>query len=254
VCFRRRHASIERKPVNLFRVLIALLLIAASASTLAQPRGCAPDEALLQRYVEAHARFTRIATQFRPTTVEAARKRMEDIFDRFYRTATLDRLEQGLARKKKDLEFQSNSPQAPMNRVEDTIIISLIECQILAKRKSLVAANDAANSQGAAATVSDQQGQGGACKAADFEPKVNELRSRFPMNSAWGMNDTYRYSYFFGVEGIKILQRYRTCMSTLDFTANYDALRGMRDKGREGCLKTSSTGDCQASYPGSATH
>ncbi len=94
--------------------------------------------------------------------------------------------------------------------------------------------------------------QDGACNFAGFNQKIAEWTRQNPQKSNWGMNDTYRYSYFFGFEGLKILEKYRTCMSDEDFAANYQALKGARDKGREGCLKTSSTGDCQRSYPDSA--
>lgn len=103
--------------------------------------------------------------------------------------------------------------------------------------------------------VSPSSGSGpkdATCNSAAFDPQFKELTRRNPQQSNWGMNDTYRYSYFLGSEGLKILQKYRSCMSDADFAANYDALKGMRDKGREGCLKTSSNGDCQPSYPGSA--
>ncbi len=95
--------------------------------------------------------------------------------------------------------------------------------------------------------------QDGACNFAGFNQKIAEWTRQNPQKSNWGMNDTYRYSYFFGFEGLKILEKYRTCMSDEDFAANYQALKGARDKGREGCLKTSSTGDCQPSYSGSST-
>jgi hypothetical protein len=92
--------------------------------------------------------------------------------------------------------------------------------------------------------------QDGACNLAAFDQKFAEFTRRYPQKSNWGMNDTFHYSYFLGSEGLKILQGYLTCMSDEDFAANYQALKGMRDKGREGCIKTSNTGDCQPSYPG----
>lgn len=238
-------AYLKETILNLIRALIALLLMAASAATLAQPGGCAPDDALLQLYVDAHANWTRVATQFKPITSSAARKYFEEIRDRFHRNSTPERLEQDLAFKRKDIaSFSSNSPAAPKIRAETNVVISMIECEIAAKRNSSKIASQISKS--------DVLPQDGWCNVAGFDQKFAALKQRNPQQPNWGMNATYQYSYFLGSEGIKTLLEYRTCMNDADFTANYDALKGMRDKGREGCLKTSSTGDCQASYPGSA--
>lgn len=72
-----------------------------------------------------------------------------------------------------------------------------------------------------------------------------------PPNPNWGMRDTYQYSYFLGTEGLEMLKKQESCMSAADFAANYQALKGMRDQGREGCIKTSSDGgaSCKPRYP-----
>lgn len=66
-----------------------------------------------------------------------------------------------------------------------------------------------------------------------------------------GTRDQYQYSYFLGTRGLAILETYRQCLSSADFTANSNALAGMRDQGLRGCQQTSADGgaSCTPTYP-----
>ena len=92
----------------------------------------------------------------------------------------------------------------------------------------------------------------GACSFAGFDQKIAEWTRRYPVKSSWGMRDNYQYAYFFGSEGLNILQGYRSCLSDVDFAANFQSLSKARDSGRENCSKVSSSGGgCESSYPSS---
>ena len=92
--------------------------------------------------------------------------------------------------------------------------------------------------------------QGGSCMA-EFNQAFANLTQQKPMNSNWGSRDTFQWSYFIGEEGIKILTKYQACLSAEEFAANFEALSGMRDKGRQGCEQLSSVpGSCVPRYPG----
>lgn len=55
---------------------------------------------------------------------------------------------------------------------------------------------------------------------------------------------------FYGSNGLRILERYRKCLSAADCAANKNALEGMRNTGQTGCEKLSSAaGSCTATYP-----
>lgn len=93
--------------------------------------------------------------------------------------------------------------------------------------------------------------QDGECSFAGFNQKITEFTTENPVQSSWGTRDTYQYAYFMGVEGLKILQEFRSCMSDQDFAANYQALSNMRDNGRENCPKfATDPSSCQPVYPG----
>ncbi len=71
------------------------------------------------------------------------------------------------------------------------------------------------------------------------------------MNPNWGTRDTFQWSYFIGEEGINILMKHQSCLSAADFATNFEALDGMRDKGRAGCRQTSTNpATCVPRYPG----
>jgi len=92
--------------------------------------------------------------------------------------------------------------------------------------------------------------QGGNCFAS-FNSEISDLTRLKPLNPNWGTRDSYQWSYFIGEEGIKILMKYQSCLSSSDFASNFQALDGMRDKGLEGCKQTSSDpSSCRPSYPG----
>jgi hypothetical protein len=68
--------------------------------------------------------------------------------------------------------------------------------------------------------------------------------------SGSGARAQYQYALFFGTEGLTILEKYRVCLSPADYQANKTALEGMRDNGRAGCERLStSPGSCTATYP-----
>lgn len=92
---------------------------------------------------------------------------------------------------------------------------------------------------------------GGACDVS-FDSMFGAFSNSIaPAKPNWGMRDTYQYSYYLGTEGLEMLKKFETCMPAADFAANYQALKGLRDKGREGCIKTSSDGGagCKPRYP-----
>jgi hypothetical protein len=84
-----------------------------------------------------------------------------------------------------------------------------------------------------------------------FDRRIAALSAEYPLKPNWGTNQTYQYAYFLGSEGLKILKQYESCLNADEFAANYAALKSSRDTGREGCMKTSSTGgaSCQPQYP-----
>lgn len=88
---------------------------------------------------------------------------------------------------------------------------------------------------------------------AAFNDEFGSFSASYPVQSWWGMRDTYKYSIFLGTEGLKILEKYRGCLSQADFDANWNALNGAKEQGLSGCRATSSDGGagCVSEYPGS---
>jgi hypothetical protein len=103
-------------------------------------------------------------------------------------------------------------------------------------------------------TVSSQQACTGSPQDAfrAFDSEFASFNARYPVQSWWSMRDTYKYSLFLGTEGLKILEKYRGCMSQSDFTSNWNALNGAKESGINGCRSTSSDGGagCVSEYPG----
>lgn len=87
---------------------------------------------------------------------------------------------------------------------------------------------------------------------AQFESDYGNFARSNPQNSSWGARDTFQYAYFMGEQGLNILMKYQSCMDAADFATNFQALDGMREKGREGCraLDSSGGGACTPTYPG----
>lgn len=93
--------------------------------------------------------------------------------------------------------------------------------------------------------------QGGGCMA-EFNSKLADFQTQYPMKSSWGARDTYQYAYFFGENALNILMNYQSCLNSADFAANFQALTGMRDNGRSGCQQLNSgVSACTATYPAS---
>lgn len=90
----------------------------------------------------------------------------------------------------------------------------------------------------------------GSCFAA-FDQEYGNFARNNPMNSSWGARDTFQWSYFMGEQGINILMKYQSCMDAADFATNFQALDGMREKGRDGCQALNSGAyACSPTYPG----
>lgn len=66
-----------------------------------------------------------------------------------------------------------------------------------------------------------------------------------------GAQAQFQYMYFYGVRGLSILEKYRSCMSSADFTANTNALTAARDSAKRGCeqLSSSTNHTCPAEMP-----
>jgi hypothetical protein len=90
--------------------------------------------------------------------------------------------------------------------------------------------------------------QGSGC-FAQFNQAFANFTQNNPMNSSWGIRDTFQYSYFVGDQGLNILMGYQSCMEPGDFATNFQALSDMRDKGRDGCNSTSNGTPCTPTYP-----
>lgn len=110
--------------------------------------------------------------------------------------------------------------------------------------------------QGASPASASARAPGGQCTLSSaaamqaFDRDFGGMTQRLPLNPNWGMRDTYQYSYFMGVEGLKLLAPYQPCMAPADYEANRVALEGMRDQGYRGCEQTSSSpGSCRPEYP-----
>ncbi|WP_291204270.1 hypothetical protein [Hyphomonas sp.] len=86
---------------------------------------------------------------------------------------------------------------------------------------------------------------------AAFNNELEGFNARYPVQPQWGTRDLYKFSIFFGTESLKILEKYRGCMSESDFTTNWNALNGSKETGMSGCRATSSDGGrgCVAEYP-----
>jgi hypothetical protein len=88
------------------------------------------------------------------------------------------------------------------------------------------------------------------CSFQGFSEEMAAFTAQYPVDSNWGTRATYQYAYFLGTEGINILQKYQSCLSSDDFAANYAALKGSRDAGLSGCQQTSTDpGSCTPTYP-----
>lgn len=98
------------------------------------------------------------------------------------------------------------------------------------------------------AGVSTTSSSGGAC---GYDQAMNEFLDRHPKNPSWGSRDLYQYAYFIGTEGLKILQKYKSCLSSAVYDENYNMLLGGRDSGLKGCRQLSSDGgnNCVPKYP-----
>lgn len=77
-----------------------------------------------------------------------------------------------------------------------------------------------------------------------FDAAVADWRTRNPnpgvaAGAASGARAQNQYIYFFGVEGLKILEGFRPCLSAADYDANRRALEGARDQGLENCRRLS---------------
>jgi hypothetical protein len=59
-----------------------------------------------------------------------------------------------------------------------------------------------------------------------------------------------QYALFYGTEGLMRLEKYRNCLSAADYETNKKLFEGMRDNGRIGCERLStSPSSCTATYP-----
>jgi hypothetical protein len=87
----------------------------------------------------------------------------------------------------------------------------------------------------------------------NFDKEFGAFMQRRPNRSnIGGSRDQFQYSYFFGTEGLKILERYRACMSPADFATNSTALTNARNQGKTGCEQlATSPASCTPTYPGS---
>lgn len=208
---------------------------------------CSIDEGLFQSHAAASQAWSRFI-KFQPATTEKIR---EDITTQMkgYRTSSPEMLQRILIDRRNYIANPGmtgviapmSEEQKRMSVARSKLELSMIECE-LNQRSNAMASTKSPDAP--------QLQQDGACNLAGFNQKFSELTRDKPQKSNWGMNATYNYSYFLGYEGLRILEGYRNCMSDADFAANYSALVGMRDKGREGCIKTSSSGSCKLGYPG----
>jgi hypothetical protein len=86
---------------------------------------------------------------------------------------------------------------------------------------------------------------------SDFGAFANQypLPSRLPDGSAVGPRATYQYSYFVGVEGLRIIQPYLGCLGPNE-RPNVDALNAAARDGQRGCEQLSTVqGACTPTYP-----
>lgn len=86
----------------------------------------------------------------------------------------------------------------------------------------------------------------------DYDAELGRWNAENPVNRSWGMRDTYQFAYFAGTQSLRILARYKGCMSDVDYKANLTPLENLRDSGLAGCRQTSNDGgrNCVARYPG----
>jgi hypothetical protein len=86
---------------------------------------------------------------------------------------------------------------------------------------------------------------------AAFNSELESFNARYPVQPQWGTRDLYKFSIFFGTEGLKILEKYRGCMSEADFSTNWNFINGAKETGISGCRATSSDGGagCVSEYP-----
>jgi hypothetical protein len=111
-----------------------------------------------------------------------------------------------------------------------------------------------ATGSGTAGGSPSQCGSSPADAAQQFDVAVGDWRTRNPIPTppagvGSGAQAQYQWSYFFGVEVLKILERFRPCMSPADYNANKRVLEGARDAGFEGCRKLSNDNACALRMP-----
>jgi hypothetical protein len=124
----------------------------------------------------------------------------------------------------------------------------LDERQVQAVFQQLMGGSAVAGGQatgtGATASSPSQCRSSQADTMRQFDAAVADWRTRNPnpgvaAGAASGARAQNQYIYFFGVEGLKILEGFRPCLSAADYDANRRALEGARDQGLENCRRLS---------------
>ncbi len=222
--------------------------LATNAPGVGSGPACTVNEGLVQRYIPLLLDFSRQrAIQTLPT--DQIPKVMSDSVKRIPTDELPDLINKIRAR-------QAN-PKYPVPHYEllDRIQLDLYECEMKRRAGGVQAASAVApanivSSNGNTSCASTPQ--------ESFRRFENDLRSfdkQFPnspptSSTGSGARAQNQYALFYGTRGLGILETYRSCLSPADYETNKKLFEGMRDNGRTGCEKLStSPGSCTATYP-----
>jgi len=202
---------------------------------------CRPDPGLVQKWKTESWKLTKYTKM--PKATDASFQKAIDYWNNQWSFGSSENLQKDLDRMKADLaNFKSQSVQSHQIRAQSRVSINLLECVV-----KKVKARELAEKRG----TTNNTARRGECSFAGFDGEIANFTKTHPQKPSWGMRDTYQYSYYFGTEGLKILEKYKSCITAAQYNENHEVLLGARDKGLEGCQKTSSDmgANCHPVYP-----
>ena len=214
---------------------------AANVSRSGGVSNCTVDEGMLQRHVSLQHEFAR-RTFGTPASADQLR-------EAFLQSVRPDRLDHDIARR---MGLLRSSPERPLNEPvyesANRIELALLECE--SKRRlggsqaASAVAGGPATGTGATASSPSQCRSSQADTMRQFDAALADWRTKNPSpgvtaGAASGARAQNQYIYFFGVEGLKILEGFRPCLSAADYDANRRALEGARNQGLENCRRLS---------------
>jgi hypothetical protein len=213
---------------------------------------CVPDSSLIPAYVQAQHEWVRYADNsiLQPITTERAIAYFNEAFE-YSKGLSTEQLRESLAESRRYYGRWDSSqlnPQQAYNLAGSRITNAMTECEIQRRGSApSTVANPSSGATGCASTPQESFRR--------FSDELEQFSLSKPnapptSTSGSGARDQNQYALFYGTEGLTILEKYRVCLSPADYQANKTALEGMRDNGRAGCERLSTSPDsCTATYP-----